>query len=50
MHKIYILAIIPIDLAIIEPHLITFLEKFIPVLMESLKVHKFQNDLMLVSI
>ena len=49
MHKIYILAILPIDLTIIEPHLVIFLEKFIAVLMESLKVHKFEEDLLKVS-
>ncbi|XP_065360861.1 uncharacterized protein LOC135954594 [Calliphora vicina] len=45
MHKIYIMAILPIRLSIIEPHLVIFLKKFMAVLMETIKVHKHQNDI-----
>ncbi|XP_023300482.2 uncharacterized protein LOC111682719 [Lucilia cuprina] len=44
MHKIYILAILPIKLSVIETHLIIFLNKFIAVLMEVIKVHQTKPD------
>ncbi|KAM7361238.1 uncharacterized protein ACRADG_010705 [Cochliomyia hominivorax] len=47
-HKIYILAILPIDLSVVEPLLIIFLNKFIAVLLKAAKLHKFQEDIMLV--
>ncbi|KAI8115235.1 hypothetical protein CVS40_12515 [Lucilia cuprina] len=46
MHKIYILAILPIKLSVIETHLIIFLNKFIAVLMEVIKVHQTKPDIM----
>ena len=36
---------LPIPLNIIEVHLVTFLEKFIAVLMDTIKVHKFHDDI-----
>lgn len=36
---------LPIPLNIIEVHLVTFLEKFIAVLMETVKLHKFHDDI-----
>lgn len=36
---------LPIPLNIIEMHLVTFLDKFIAVLMETIKVQKFHDDI-----
>ncbi|XP_037816135.1 uncharacterized protein LOC119606653 [Lucilia sericata] len=47
IHKIYILSILPIKLSVIETHLIIFLNKFIAVLMETIKVHQAKQDIIM---
>ncbi|XP_011213481.3 uncharacterized protein LOC105233192 [Bactrocera dorsalis] len=45
MHKCYLVCILPIDLQIIAPHLIPFLEKFTSVLMEVIITHKLDFEI-----
>uniref|UniRef100_A0A1I8QDE9 Uncharacterized protein n=1 Tax=Stomoxys calcitrans TaxID=35570 RepID=A0A1I8QDE9_STOCA len=45
IHRCYIVAIMPIPLSVIEPHLITFYDKFTAVLMEVIKVQKYKDDI-----
>lgn len=45
MHKCYLVCILPIDLQIIGPHLISFLEKFTSVLMEVIIAHKLDFEI-----
>lgn len=45
MHKCYLVCILPIQLQIIGPHLIVFLEKFTSVLMEVIITHKMDLEI-----
>uniref|UniRef100_W8BBS8 Uncharacterized protein n=1 Tax=Ceratitis capitata TaxID=7213 RepID=W8BBS8_CERCA len=44
MHKCYLVCVTPIDLPVISPHLIAFLEKFITILMEVITAHKMNTE------
>ncbi|XP_011291590.1 uncharacterized protein LOC101888183 [Musca domestica] len=46
IHRCYVVATFPINLAVIEPHLTTFFDKFTAVLMEVIKVQKCDKNVM----
>ncbi|XP_075148536.1 uncharacterized protein LOC142222330 [Haematobia irritans] len=46
IHRCYIVTMFPIPLSVLEPHLVTYYEKFTAVLMEVIKVQKYKDDIL----